>query len=323
MRATPPSRRTALLVLLTAVGLLLVSAIVGSIPNACSGCHRAHSRTLARSSHAKASCYDCHLDHGWWGLAEQKAVEFTRMYPAALLGRGLSGPVNATSRDACMRCHGSVLQRTVSANGLRVKHKSCANGPTCDGCHGEIAHGSAVRRHSRYEMEECVGCHERERGPKKCESCHVGERQKPRDIGGAWQVTHGPAWRKTHGMGDQRSCRTCHPADFCSTCHGVEIPHSADFGATHGDAARLDRKACMVCHKSAQAFCDECHTIEMPHPKDFLRRHSRLAEGEKDPVCRNCHVETDCDTCHRYHVHPGGGKGVPVPWSITPEELRP
>jgi len=130
-------------------------------------------------------------------------------------------------------------------------------------------------------------------------------------------------WRETHGMGDQDTCQTCHPADFCAKCHGVPVPHPIDFGASHGQAAIENPSACLTCHKSEETFCDTCHGTEMPHPADYIQAHVTIAQGDSDPRCIRCHVQSDCSACHALHTHPGGASGVPVPWTDTPEGRRP
>jgi len=174
-------------------------------------------------------------------------------------------------------------------------------------------------------MDDCLGCHKAKNAPMECNTCHDEEGEEGQEItaNGPWQVTHGPAWEKTHGLGDQDTCHTCHPADFCSKCHGVPVPHPIDFGATHGQYANENTSECLVCHKSQRRFCDACHGMAMPHPDKFLEAHVRVAGGRTDPRCIRCHVASDCDACHALHVHPGGSKGMPVPWTYTPEALRP
>ena len=323
--ATGPgrNRRIAVGVLLAFVAIIVAATAIGSLPGVCASCHGAQASATEASAHASTSCYDCHLDNGIWGLAAQKNAEFSRMYPAALLGRDLTNPSRAIGRSACLKCHEKVLDGVTAGDGLSIKHKVCAPGPTCDECHSTVAHEEAVRWIMNPSMEDCVACHRSQGVSVECETCHTGEPAERRNIRGPWQVTHGAQWRKTHGMGDQSSCGTCHPADFCARCHGVPVPHTADFGLTHGTYAEKDRKACLTCHKSEEAFCDDCHGVSMPHPAGFTRQHTSIAKGESDPGCIRCHVETDCTLCHSYHIHPGGGRGVPVPWTYTSESLRP
>lgn len=313
-------------VVATLVALLvaLVAVVtVGSLPSACAVCHERQIAAMDSAPHSSSDCYDCHLDDGAWGFAEEKNAELVRMYPAALLGKGMQSPVRTIGRAACLECHAEVLKGITTGDGLSIKHTVCAPDPTCDGCHSMTAHGTTVRWKTVPVMEDCVACHERAGVSLECETCHTSEPDVRRDVKGPWQVTHGPNWKKTHGMGDQGSCSTCHPDGFCAQCHRVPVPHPQDFGATHGGYAVKDEAACVTCHKSKEKFCDACHTVPMPHPDDFLKRHSRVAKGTADIRCIRCHVDTDCTACHENHIHPGGSTGVPVPWTQTPEAIRP
>ena len=316
-------RRTALVVLLALVGVLVIVVAAGSLPAVCSGCHGSLASAVERGTHASVSCYDCHLDNGAWGFPAQKNTELTRMYPTALSGAGLKRPARMTARSACLECHSDVLKGVTSGDGLSIKHRVCAPEATCDGCHSTVGHGDTVRWAMNPSMEDCVACHNEKNVSSECETCHTSEPAERRNIKGPWQVTHGPNWQKTHGMGDQSSCGTCHPSNFCEKCHGVPVPHGVDFGARHGAYAMKDKSACVTCHKSEQKFCLECHGMEMPHPEEFTKQHSKIAKSTSDERCILCHVDTDCGQCHDYHVHPGGSEGVPVPWDYTPEELRP
>ena len=286
---------------------LVAIVTVGSSPRVCGLCHSAQVAAMEDNSHASTRCYDCHIDNGIWGFASEKHSELVHMYPAALMGKGLTRPAHETGRGTCLSCHSDVLVRVTSSNGLSIKHATCAAGPTCDKCHSVVAHGDAVRWSMDPSMDACVACHTSQGVSTECEVCHTSEDEDRTAIRGAWQVTHGPDWKDTHGMGDQSSCATCHPSGFCEKCHGVPVPHPADFGAKHGAYAQDDMDSCTACHKSTQDFCDKCHTIDMPHPAGFLEKHDQIAEGREDKSCLRCHVETDCEECHGNHIHPGQG----------------
>jgi hypothetical protein len=314
---------------LFALGALLLvvafgaAAIIGSSPRVCAMCHASQAHAARSGPHAEATCYGCHLNGGAWGIVEAKTAEFTRMYPAALLGRGLTVPSEMTARAACLECHQGVLSKTSVANGIRIQHSTCARGDSCDTCHSSVPHGDAVRWVSSPSMNDCVECHTRTGAPSTCETCHSDDARE-RKAQGEWQVVHGANWKATHGLGDKKTCITCHPVDYCKRCHEVPVPHPVDFGKMHGKLAAANKSACRVCHKDEKNFCDVCHGgTPMPHPDDFARQHSELAVSTKDPRCIRCHVDTDCQDCHSNHAHPGGSKGVPVPWSSTPEVLRP
>ena len=298
------------------VGLFAVVAVAGSFTPACSLCHGTQSRAQATTAHTGVTCYQCHLSDGAWSLPSHKGQELLGMYPKALVGLGYRSPAGQTARNACLRCHASVLEGISTGDGLRVKHSSCATGSSCDSCHAATAHPKATRWAAAPVMEDCVACHKENDAPTECTVCHTQEKERSTRARGPWQVTHGKDWRKMHGMGQTDSCSTCHPVGFCAKCHNVAVPHPADFGATHGDMAIQDLESCQTCHTS-RAFCDACHGMPMPHPSGFLKRHSTLTRGDQDPACLRCHEANDCDNCHSSHVHPGGSKGVPVPWQYT------
>lgn len=311
-----------------AFGVLFLFALVttiGSLPIVCSVCHASQASATDATAHADMDCYACHLANGAWGFPEQKTEELLRMYPAALIGRGLTRPAAATARSACLDCHEDILQDVTEGTRLSIDHRVCTPEPTCDGCHAGAAHGTSLRWQLGPVMEECVACHSEKGAAITCDSCHTAdEDRRPADAAkGPWQVTHGPNWQKTHGLGDVGSCVTCHPSDYCTRCHGVAVPHPQDFGGTHGTLAIEKPAVCTRCHASRKDFCDSCHTMEMPHPKGFLVEHSTIAKSRTDARCFHCHADTDCALCHEAHVHPGGSKGVPVPWTYTPERNRP
>lgn len=315
--------RIVLSVVVCMLALLFAAVGVTSLPAVCAICHKSQSVATDKTAHASTGCYDCHVESGVWGFPAQKNAEFFRMYPKAVFSDGLQGPASTLGRSACLGCHEDVLKRVVSGDGLSIRHSVCAPGATCDGCHSTVAHPKNVRWIMNPSMEACVACHRARGASLVCETCHTSEPEERRSIRGAWQHTHGSTWRRTHGMGDQSQCGICHASDFCGRCHGAPVPHPVDFGATHGTYALRDRDKCQVCHKSEKDFCFECHKTPMPHPASFLKGHMTVAKSLSDPACIRCHVDTDCGTCHTYHTHPGGGQGVPVPWSAQSESVRP
>jgi len=304
---TATRRRLWLAGLAGALLLLLVAVSAGgSAPQACGQCHATARTNLADSSHAAVGCYACHAP----GVSAVgfKTSELTQMYPAALLGRTLTGPVTETGRDACLSCHSRVLRSVAKgASGIRIDHSACAQGPSCDGCHAAVAHGDAVRWQREASMEACIACHRERKAPVDCETCHVGRLERERFAASPWRVTHGPDWKDTHGMGDLETCATCHESTDCARCHGVEVPHPASFGDTHGTSAIADREKCTTCHRSQQ-FCDSCHGMTMPHGTGFLQRHSKETSDVEDARCQRCHTVADCQECHERHIHPGNAK---------------
>ncbi len=298
------------------IGVAMIAALVvagGSIRAACAGCHRGLSRAAqVPPAHARLSCYRCHLAHGVADWPSFKARELFVMYPAALAGRGVSVASAPVDRSACLRCHEQAVAGPSESKGIRIDHRSCAADRACGDCHGVDAHGTALRWSRQPVMEECVSCHRSSDAPVGCDACHVEHAERERLAKGPWQVTHGANWAKTHGMGTLEWCATCHPAGYCTRCHGVDLPHPADFGRTHGALAKGPKAQCRSCHEPA--LCDGCHGVPMPHPEGFLARHSAEASSASDPTCLSCHIQRDCRTCHEKHVHPGSTQGsAPLP----------
>ncbi len=314
-------KRRITLGLILFAAVVLVASVAGSFSPACSACHHTQASGLSAGAHAGIACYDCHLENGAWGFLSAKSNELAGMYPRTLLGGKPTRPAAQTTRDACLRCHEDVLGRVVSASGLNIAHDSCAAGVSCDTCHSMTAHGDGVRFAGVPVMEDCTTCHTSRGASIECETCHGAESGPRSTTPTPWRVTHGTTWQSTHGMGELSSCRVCHPKGFCTRCHGVEVPHTPDFGTTHGKLAIADRAACMRCHTS-ETFCSACHGIEMPHPASFLKEHPTAIKDRNDPSCQRCHAPGDCAACHENHVHPGGGKGMPIPWTATDESLR-
>jgi len=300
--------------MLAAIGaavLFVLAAAAGSLPGACGSCHamKPYAAELAKSKHGDVSCLACHLDAGavsWPGFAVR---EVFGMYPAAALGREVSGPGARVARERCVACHAKIMSGVIEAKGTRIRHEACAKDEACDTCHGTVAHGKATRWVRQPVMDDCVRCHLKERAGIDCDSCHAGKSTAARLASGPWQVTHGANWRATHGMGDITVCSVCHPQSKCVGCHGTPLPHGEDFGRTHGASATSPDQKCDGCHDRT-AFCTGCHGIEMPHPATFLPGHSKIAKTRQDSSCLKCHYQDDCDACHTKHTHPGTTKGT-------------
>lgn len=316
IKRTIPVRTGVAIAVVIAVITLAAVTVAGSSPSACASCHATRADALAQSLHAGVSCYSCHLAAGGWSLAGFKARELFVMYPRALVDKTETGPVVHTSSAACLGCHSDVRDPAtgvVERNGLRISHSSCAAElPTCDVCHATVAHGESARGAVGLSMDLCTACHVQQGATLECDSCHTARRTQDVELATPFSVTHGPNWHTTHGLGELDLCQTCHAPDSCVKCHGLVVPHEADFGSTHGMEYLANTDSCVTCHH-VETFCKDCHAMEMPHPGTFLKEHSKIAEGVDDPMCESCHVMTDCINCHNRHVHPGGALGVPVP----------
>ncbi|MBN2247770.1 MAG: hypothetical protein JW733_03640 [Coriobacteriia bacterium] len=286
--------------------LLAVISVTGSSPAACAACHSGSSDGLAATEHADLTCYSCHAPSPGAALTF-KASELLRMYPAWVAGGSVEGEPSTRMADrACRDCHSETVQaeEPVVARGLRIDHASCAADGSCLACHSIVGHADATRAARGPSMGACVDCHANEGVSITCETCHVGGYERNELLRGSFRVTHGSNWKSTHGMGDLRQCVLCHQAADCVSCHGVGVPHPADFGTTHGATSLRSDAECASCHR--ETFCSDCHGIEMPHEPEFLPEHPDLTTGLADDRCLRCHTSEDCDRCHVRHIHPGG-----------------
>ena len=292
-------------VALLVVVLLVTVGVAANSTAGCSACHAAQSQALAESAHATVACNTCHAAPPRSVAARMDVV--LRMLPASIGGVTLDGPGKPIGSAPCTSCHTEVMSGGVVAkNGLRIDHQACTSHTSCSACHSRSSHGSSTRIVRAPSMSECTACHLAQGASTACETCHEGTLAADRTRDPVWVRTHGPDWESAHGLGDLRTCTMCHASGDCEKCHGAGVPHSADFGATHGNyALETGKDKCLTCHRTA-AFCEGCHKTEMPHPAGFLQKHSSTATSVEDPTCAPCHPLEDCQSCHAFHVHPGG-----------------
>jgi hypothetical protein len=290
------------------IAVLSIIGVAGAVPTSCSPCHGAQSSAWADSVHANIGCHFCHQRSGVIGVLQQR-TEMLVMARSWVL----SAPhERANIPDAhCLACHAGVMEGVVERNAIRVRHSDILEqGRACTHCHNTVTHGSAVGLPQRAIMDECLACHDGSRASNACDVCHVADERRSRsDIESPWQITHGVTWAYTHGLGDQNTCGSCHPAGYCSRCHGIDLPHPASWGNTHAQSALAVPASCTSCHETE--LCSSCHSTTMPHPDGFLPQHpTEVAETGVD-ACLDCHLQASCDACHEAHIHPG----------LTPEQI--
>lgn len=97
-------------------------------------------------------------------------------------------------------------------------------------------------------------------------------------------------------------CNTCHSEQFCSDCHGVPMPHPADFMKDHGTTGQENPTVCANCHGNADRFCDECHhgaSLDVPYTAtDWRMQHPATVSQTGASACFECHSPTYCAECH-------------------------
>lgn len=291
------------------VGALLAFAALpvfyAAAPVGCASCHDAydlvHDVTSAAHEGTGATCVSCHVGEGTLARLRFGYYQAYAMTIPVLSTQG--SRVSTVPDTACTTCHDALAPITESG-GLRIKHSTCTEGATCSACHSNVAHPDELRWPTTYNMDVCLRCHQTRQVSANCELCHTGSLTREKPTTGPWTITHGPNWESTHGMGNMSTCSSCHPAGYCTRCHGAGIPHDEKFFSAHGSFAQETGATCESCH--ATTFCSDCHVIEMPHPLKFVQEHSKIVQEEGEESCKRCHAEQDCEECHVTHVHPGG-----------------
>ncbi len=89
----------------------------------------------------------------------------------------------------------------------------------------------------------------------------------------------------------------------CVPCHaGVvekdapDIPPMKKCLTCHEHQAEWDRGRCQPCHAQRDLVRLMPRTF-LRHEGDFIRNHGQAAAEEKQ-LCRSCHAQADCDSCH-------------------------
>ncbi|RJQ54655.1 MAG: hypothetical protein C4521_03930 [Actinobacteria bacterium] len=279
-------------------------------PAFCGVCHGDQSRALAKSNHAEAGCDSCHTDPNPAGVIDSR-LSIVGMVPAKLLF-GKEPMVAEVANERCVECHRDILTKTITSRGLRMQHRAVQDENwSCTKCHPKTGHNWTNAPTPGYSMDMCLECHTpNTQDLQLCNTCHVEKgRAGPRERVASttpWRVTHGPNWRQAHGMGNLKTCQSCHAATFCTTCHNMELPHPPSFRAQHGSEVKArptGAQDCYQCHKGRT--CENCHGIDMPHPAGFIKKHSRVVKRYGEAVCVRCHSKASCESCHTGHIHPG------------------
>lgn len=258
----------------------------------CGSCHpvETHVDTVTIKP-TMARCYDCH------GVDAIAPLPCSSCHPLSVVPRPPShldeewgrvhSAVRFDSELACASCH-SEEQFCDTCHGLEMPHpegwtendhtgESLEGGEdACIACHGSVAIGEA--------RSDCDTCHHPE-----------GVVEDP------WLTAHPDVVNHEGG----ESCSTCHvQPDFCTACHGVELPHPDGWTeADHAFAFFQDEgDGCVVCHESdadteTRSECDTCHHPGGDLDKSWLLAHPDVVKYE-DATCFTCHAQTTCAQCH-------------------------
>lgn len=234
----------------------------------CTKCHttQAASDTAAASVHSEVSCMACHR-----GVGVPGAVAYIPTFMREVVDQLTPLPVAGGTMDAapCEECHTTIFTTPL----LEGEHPSTG----CSECHGNTVHPPPPQspspisnphpetwvdlhgREANRNLDTCATCHllDQETGS-TCMACHFrGGYPHPRD----WIVAHG-AQQISEGSD---ACTLCHPATFCASCHGTEIPHSSTWLEEHWRELQngYPTTPCLTCH--AQIDCERCHSLHPVH----------------------------------------------------------
>lgn len=305
--SSAPALRIAIVASVLIAGILLLALATSAVTApACAYCHVSQSKALlsAAGGHSRMACAGCHVPDDVGG---RLGFAVDQVFVMALRVKTFPDRARAAVPDAvCSKCH-HFAQGSVTGTALRIEHAACGEGRACTDCHVDTGHAAAARWPRRVDMGACLGCHVDKGASTACDACHAKRSTRDRITTGSIRLLHGKNWRTTHGMGDMRTCSSCHAAGFCGKCHGAGVPHNGTFNVDHGALSQTPSARCLGCHR--RTFCDDCHGIKMPHPAGFTAGHSKLIKTSGDAGCKKCHTDSDCTDCHVMHVHPPGGAG--------------
>lgn len=283
------------------IAVTIALGVLTQSPATCTGCHsmRIYSES-ATQAHGSLECRACHRGPGGLAILGEG---FGMQRWIAAEATGVTPRISAFDDSPCRDCHEEELLETRVRHGIRIRHVEFVDRPCLD-CHGGTGHELERRLYGTALMEECTECHSAAPAdPDTCDLCHDPGSQRGNEKPTTWRVTHGPNWKTTHGMGDLRTCVTCHEPERCASCHGVSLPHPPVWHRSHGkDLTAESRKACMTCHE--EKWCVQCHGgMTMPHVDSYIMMHQVDAKSEPK-TCTLCHVPESCDDCHRLAAHP-------------------
>ncbi len=302
------------LVAVVVLGLLFTKA-TGS-PIVCGSCHEMAPAlaTWKTSGHTNVGCPSCHeKPRAWYQFPQTLATR------TAMLGRDINAHFSdqaaadvaaamestpTVSDQTCLKCHD--LSRTVTMRfGTLINHSEHAKrNNSCVSCHLWTAHPPPGSEKPMLLMERCFTCHGRTasaKAPGTCDTCH------PKSFS-LRPASHKPAdqWRTKHGkvaLAKGQPCEMCHEKSFCQSCHGLVMPHPANWakGNTplHAAVAQQNVQVCSKCHGEGRTFCTMCHHRGYdPAQGPWLRQHPVMVAQRGASFCIECHEPTFCVKCH-------------------------
>lgn len=209
-----------------------------------------------KSTHAKMSCADCHMDPGIKGFIEFGAKAFPAFYSQLVVGPKQDNLFAQPSIAACQKCHTNFRQ--VSPQGdLLIPHKAHVQilKINCSECHKNLVHSANARGFNRPEMSQCLEkCHDGVQATDQCTKCHTRKNTPESHSQKNWLEIHADKVATV-------DCGECHAfsANYCDECHTKRPKsHVGNWKKGHAAVAKERGKGCLVCH-GGEKFCKECH----------------------------------------------------------------
>lgn len=262
---------------------------------ACGLCHEVETAVTSwrAGPHAVAPCYGCHAPAGMLG-----ALEASTRGAGALVSEAQRPPATG---ERCLGCHDDLADGTKKTQDLFVRHKEIIEaGGECLSCHPGVGHDESggdatddVGPDPTELMSRCLLCHDDDTASAECATCH---RTAPLD------QASDPAYPGTTPI--RVTCKGCHQSAVearCTACHGIEMPHPADFSRDHARRSAQEPELCASCHaEAAGADACTCHLDVNLHGtySEWFPVHGTAALANGQGGCA-CHSEASCARCHR------------------------
>lgn len=211
----------------------------------------------------------------------------------------------AITMENCASCHSELKTGVYTSPSFIFTHEPhFKKNFACNECHK----GKDATEVQEWPMHSCYSkkCHAMEKAPGtgKCEACHPKEFNLVPAKGSMYgDHTASNFLVRNHAdlaTKDINKCQICHLQSFCDKCHGMEIPHPADFKTgKHKTEARTMKTKCDYCHPD-KTFCEDCHHkgYKVENGPFEGTGHPPLVREVGAQACFECHGPTYCAYCH-------------------------
>lgn len=208
----------------------------------------------------------------------------------------------------CSECHRDFDASTKDSKELIFSHDlHKRKGSKCPDCHVKRVH--TPDKTVTPSMQTCYKCHglsEKAKATGECAACHpAGFELKPEDHLASNFL---PPKHAEKAQGEKEYCDMCHQSSFCLDCHGMEMPHPAEFEDKHAEQAKKGIASCTNCHKDISS-CSACHHKGSKPDVAWVDQHPDMVKQKGGHSCFGCHDPKYCAHCHITGQKPTSIKG--------------